>query len=234
MINPSPSFIVPSLFLLLLMILGAPDSSLALPQAEPRRNRQDQQDRDGVRPPVVYLMVAGSRPGVVAGIVMAPPPAFGLRPDLVQAFHAAASLKRMRVDVTIYLDRANYILAVDESRPAWSPHHRWTLRCRIGSYLAARQRPAPSECALRRAWNNRSRVVLAGRNRPAAMTVSARKAEANAEERYAGRTIGYSLDIWRLRRIHNDASDGASISIVACWDRDYFTRVCRQNPHAIA
>lgn len=127
MISPSPSCIAPSLFLLLLTILGTPVSSLALPREEPRRSPQDQRDREGVRPPVVYLMVAGSRPGIVAGIVMGPPPAFGLRPDLVQAFHAAASLKRMRVDVTIYPDRANYFLAVDESGPTWSPHKRWTL-----------------------------------------------------------------------------------------------------------
>jgi hypothetical protein len=72
-------------------------------------------------------MVAGSPPGIVAGIVMGPPPAFGLRPDLVQAFHAAASLKQMRVDVTIYPDRADYLLAVDESGPLWSPRRRWTL-----------------------------------------------------------------------------------------------------------
>lgn len=128
MIGPSPSFIAPSLSLLLLMILGTPDSSVALPQAEPRRSTQNQQDREEeVRPPVIYLMVAGSRPGIIAGIVVGPPPAFGLRPDLVQAFHAAASLRRMRVNVTIYPDRANYFLAVDESGPTWSPHQRWTL-----------------------------------------------------------------------------------------------------------
>ena len=126
MISPSPSFIASS-FLLLLTILGTPVSSLALPHEEARRSPQDQQDREEVRPPVVYLMVAGSRPGIVAGIVIGPPPAFGLRPDLVEAFHAAASLKRMRVDVTIYPDRANYFLAIDESGPTWSPHQRWTL-----------------------------------------------------------------------------------------------------------
>jgi len=65
MISPSPSFIAPSLFLLLLTILGTPVSSLALAQEEPCRSPRDQHDREGVRP-VVYLMVAGSRPGIVA------------------------------------------------------------------------------------------------------------------------------------------------------------------------
>jgi hypothetical protein len=167
MTNPSPFSIVPSLFLLLLTMLGTPVSSLALPQEEPLlRSPQDQQDREGVRPPVVYLMVAGSRPGIVAGIVMGSPPAFGLRPDLVEVFHAAASLRRMRVDVTIYPERANYLLAIDESGPAWSAHHRWTLVdaasgviLRQDSGLLLQNALYDALGTIRRLWSSQGRTV---------------------------------------------------------------------------
>jgi hypothetical protein len=51
----------------------------------------------------------------------------------------AASLRRMAVDVTIYPDQTDYILALDISSLSWSPRQTWTLvNARSGVVLRQR------------------------------------------------------------------------------------------------
>jgi hypothetical protein len=76
---------------------------------------------------VVYIMESGWRPGIVAGFVIGPSAPAGLRPEIYEAFRTAASLKRMAVDVTIYPDQADYLLALDVSSYPWSSWQTWTL-----------------------------------------------------------------------------------------------------------
>lgn len=134
MISLKSRSLLPSLFLCLLTTSGTEALGGVVPQDqqhekggqdEPRQSQPDRQDE--VRPPVVYIMESGWRPGIVAGFVVGPPAPSGLRPEIYEAFRTAASLRRMAVDVTIYADQADYILALDVSGPPWSPRQTWTL-----------------------------------------------------------------------------------------------------------
>ena len=135
MISLKRRSLLPSLFLCLLTTSGfAAMGGVEPTQDEQRQTRgqdvpcQRQPDQqDEVRPAAVYIMESGWRQGIVAGFVAGPPAASGLRPDIYKAFRTAASLRRMAVDVTIYPDQADYILALDVSSPPWSPRHTWTL-----------------------------------------------------------------------------------------------------------
>jgi hypothetical protein len=127
--------LLPSLFLCLLTTLGTAALG-GVPhdghrqnqgQDEPRQSQPQSDQQDEVRRPVVYIMELGWRPGIVPGFVIGPPSLAGLRPEIYEAFRTAASLRRMAVDVTIYPDQADYILALDVSSPSWSPRQTWTL-----------------------------------------------------------------------------------------------------------
>jgi hypothetical protein len=96
-------------------------------QEEPRQSQPQPDQQPEVRPPVVYIMESGWRPGIVPGFAIGPSSVAGLRPEIYEAFRTAASLRRMAVDVTIYPDQADYILALDVSSPSWSPRPTWTL-----------------------------------------------------------------------------------------------------------
>jgi hypothetical protein len=97
-------------------------------QDEPRQSQPPQSDQqDQIRRPVVYIMESGWRPGIVPGFVISPSSPAGLRPEIYEAFRTAASLRRMAVDVTIYPDQADYILALDVSSYPWSSWQTWTL-----------------------------------------------------------------------------------------------------------
>jgi hypothetical protein len=96
-------------------------------QDEPRQSQPQSDQQDEVRPPVVYIMESGWRPGIVPGFAIGPSSPAGLRPEIYEAFRTAASLRRMAVDVTIYPDQADYIVALDVSSPSWSPRQTWTL-----------------------------------------------------------------------------------------------------------
>lgn len=135
MISLKRRSLLPSVFLCLLTTSGTAALG-GVPYDEQRQNHgqdaprqgQPQPDQqDEVRPPVVYLMESGWRPGIVAGFVIGPPRVSGLQPEIYEAFRTAASLRRMAVDVTIYPDQADYILALDVSSPSWSPRQTWTL-----------------------------------------------------------------------------------------------------------
>jgi hypothetical protein len=136
MISLNSRSLLPSLFLCLLTTSGTAALGGGVPhdersphhgQDEPRQGQPQPDQQDDVRPPVVYIMESGWRPGIVAGFVIGPSSAAGLRPDIYEAFRTAASLRRMAVDVTIYPDQADYILALDVSSPSWSPRQTWTL-----------------------------------------------------------------------------------------------------------
>lgn len=137
MISLKTRSLLPSLLLLcLLTTSGTAALGGGMPQDEQRQNpNQDEpcqgqppdRQEEEVRPPVVYIMESGWRPGIVAGFVVGPPPIPGLRPDIYEAFRTAASLRRMAVDVTIYPDQADYILALDVSGYTWSSWQTWTL-----------------------------------------------------------------------------------------------------------
>jgi hypothetical protein len=135
MISLNTRSLLPSVFLCLLTIPGTAalggvrqdEQREHRGQDEPRQGQPQPDPQDEVRPPVVYLMESGVRPGIVPGFVIGPSSAAGLRPEIYDAFRTAASLRRMAVDVTIYPDQADYILALDVSSPSWSPRQTWTL-----------------------------------------------------------------------------------------------------------
>jgi hypothetical protein len=84
-------------------------------------------------------MESGWRPRIVPGFVIGPSSPAGLQPEIYEAFRTAASLRRMAVDVTIYPDQADYILALDISSLSWSPRQTWTLvNARSGVVLRQR------------------------------------------------------------------------------------------------
>jgi hypothetical protein len=95
-------------------------------QDEPRQSPPQPDQQRVVRPPVVYIMESGW-PGIVPGFVIGPSSPAGLRPDIYEAFRTAASLKRIAVDVTIYPDQADYVLALDVTSYPWSSWQTWTL-----------------------------------------------------------------------------------------------------------
>lgn len=136
MISLKRRSLLPSLFLCFFTTSGTATLGGGVPhdgqrqnpsQDEPRQGQPQPDQQDEVRPPVVYITESGWRPGLVAGFVISPSSAAAFRSEIYEAFRTAASLRRMAVDVTIYPDRADYILALDVSSPSWSPRQTWTL-----------------------------------------------------------------------------------------------------------
>lgn len=173
MISLNSRSLLPSLFLCLLTTSGTAalggvphdEHSPHHGQDEPRQCQPQPDQLDQVRPPVVYIMESGWRPGIVPGFVIGPSSPAGLRPEIYEAFRNAASLRRMAVDVTIYPDQADYILALDVSGYPWSSWQTWTLVNARSGVVLRQERGLLLQNALRdalrvidRLWSTQQRV----------------------------------------------------------------------------
>ncbi len=120
---------------------------------------------DKVRPPVVF--VTGSSSG--SGIPIGPPPALGLRPDILRGIRFAASVAKLDLAITIDPEQADYWLILDLNEVAWARYQTWTLIDAATGIVLEQDRGHLLQNALHdvvaaigRRWRDRTRQRMGG------------------------------------------------------------------------